>query len=257
MRGRIVVVGIIFACWAVIALLLSDFSPLRVVRITPTPTRTPKATFTATAIPTQTLTPSPTPVPPDTPTASPVPSSTPLPTATPTTAPTVTDTATPLPSQTATASSTSTASPAPTARPTSPPVDTPLPKPTNTPAPPFKGQIVQGFTHCGGYAGVTGFVKHPDGAGFPGIAVGVWSDAWQGNVSVSEASGKYDVDLSGLPAGTYRAAVVRIETCSQQEGRFTAINCQQLSNVVDNLRTTEHCEGDGANQVTKVDFVGP
>jgi hypothetical protein len=136
-------------------------------------------------------------------------------------------------------------------------VNTPQAKPTNTPAPPFTGQILQGYTHCGGYAGVTGHVKHADGAPFPGIAVGVWSDAWQGRVSVTEASGKYEVPLSGLPAGAYKAAIVKIETCSQQDGRFTAINCQRLSNIVGNLVTTENCEGDGANQVTEVEFVGP
>jgi hypothetical protein len=116
---------------------------------------------------------------------------------------------------------------------------------------------LQGYTHCGGYAGVTGLVKHANGTPFNGIAVGVWSDAWAGSVSVSEVSGKYEVPLSGLPAGLYRAAVVRIETCSQQDGRVTASNCQLLSNVVENLRTTEYCEGDGANQVTEVEFVGP
>jgi len=116
---------------------------------------------------------------------------------------------------------------------------------------------VTGYTHCGGYAGVRGFVKHANGAPFPGIAVGVWSDAWEGRVSVSEPDGKYDVPLSGLPAGTFKAAVVRPETCGQQDGRTTANNCQVMSNLVGNLRVTEHCEGDGANQVTEVEFVGP
>ena len=76
-------------------------------------------------------------------------------------------------------------------------------------------------------------------------------------MSVSEPSGKYEVPLSGLPAGTYRAAVVSLETCGQQNGRTTANSCQTKSNVVDNLTITEHCTGDGANQVTEVEFVGP
>jgi hypothetical protein len=104
---------------------------------------------------------------------------------------------------------------------------------------------------------VTGLVKHANGAPLPGIAVGVWSDAWEGRVSVSEPSGKYEVPLSGLPAGTYRAAVVKLETCGQRDGQATASNCQVISNLVDNLKVTEHCAGDGANQVTEVEFVGP
>jgi hypothetical protein len=85
----------------------------------------------------------------------------------------------------------------------------------------------------------------------------VWSDAWAGEVSTSEANGKFELTLSQLPAGSFRVAVVKLDTCSQQDERPTANNCQFLSNIVDNVTTTQHCEGDGANQVTEIDFTGP
>jgi hypothetical protein len=104
---------------------------------------------------------------------------------------------------------------------------------------------------------VTGLVKRANGAPYSGVAVGVWSDAWVGHVSVSEPNGKYELPLSGLPPGTFRVAVVKQDTCSQQDGRTTASNCVVLSNIIENVTTTENCEGDGANQVTEIDFVGP
>jgi hypothetical protein len=104
---------------------------------------------------------------------------------------------------------------------------------------------------------VTGLVKHANGDPYADVAVGVWSDAWSGLVSTSEASGKFDVDLTALPAGTFKLAVVKLDTCSQQDGRPTASNCQFLSNIIDNVIKTENCQGDGANQVTEVEFTGP
>jgi hypothetical protein len=104
---------------------------------------------------------------------------------------------------------------------------------------------------------VTGLVKHSSGDPYAGVAVGVWSDTWEGRVSVSEANGKYELPLTGIPPGMFKVAVVRLETCSQQDGRPTAKNCQIISNAVDNVLTTAHCQGDGANQVTEIDFAGP
>jgi hypothetical protein len=100
-------------------------------------------------------------------------------------------------------------------------------------------------------------VKHPNGDPYANVAVGVWSDAWEGRVSTAEASGKYELPLTDIPPGMFRVAVVRLETCSQQDGRLTAKNCQIISNVVTNVMTTAHCQGDGANQVTEIEFVGP
>jgi hypothetical protein len=115
---------------------------------------------------------------------------------------------------------------------------------------------MRGYTNCD-YAGVTGLVKHADGSPLPGVAVGVWSDTWEGKVSVSEASGKYDVGLAGIPPGMFKAAVVKLDSCSQQDGRVTAKDCKFLSNLVSGIVITEQCQGEGANQVTEVDFVGP
>jgi hypothetical protein len=116
--------------------------------------------------------------------------------------------------------------------------------------------MIRGYTNCD-YAGVTGFVKHASGDPYADVAVGVWSDAWAGLVSTSEANGKFELTLTHLPPGTFKLAVVKPDTCSQQDGRPTANNCQFLSNIVDNVITTENCEGDGANQVTEVEFTGP
>jgi len=251
MKTRLTFLAIIVLGWLILAWLLSDFSPLQVAYITATPTRTPKSTFTATATATTTPRPSSTPTPTDRPTTTPVPTSTPLPTSTDTPTPPPTDTETPTPTITPSAT------PQPTPRPTSRPTNTPLPRPTNTPAPPFTGRIIRGHTHCGGYAGVTGLVKHPSGDAYAGVAVGVWSAAWEGRVSVTEANGKYELSLTDIPPGMFKVAVVRLETCSQQDGRLTAKNCQVISNAVDNVMTTAHCQGDGANQVTEIEFVGP
>lgn len=97
---------------------------------------------------------------------------------------------------------------------------------------------------------------HANGAPYPGVAVGVWSDAWQGRVSVSEDSGKYELSLSDVPAGTFQIAVVRLETCSQRDGLPTAVDCQRVSAVI-RVATTDNCTGTDANQVTEVDFRGP
>jgi hypothetical protein len=72
----------------------------------------------------------------------------------------------------------------------------------------------------------------------------------------SEADGKYDIELGGVPPGKFYVAVVRLETCGQQDGRPTASSCQRRSNVVE-VYTTEHCEGADAVQVPEVDFTGP
>jgi hypothetical protein len=100
-------------------------------------------------------------------------------------------------------------------------------------------------------------VKHTNGGAFGGVAVGVWSEAWDGKVSVSEPSGKFELTLTDVPPGRFLVAVVRLETCSQQDGRPTAKNCQKISNIIANVTTTENCEGAGANQVTEIEFVGP
>jgi hypothetical protein len=257
MNKRLIILFVIIFVWTVAACSLSQIGPQRQASITSTPTRTPKPTFTATATPTRTLTPSPTTTPTNTPTPTPVPTDTPLPTATPlptdTLPPTLTPTVTPIPLPTET--------PRPTTRPTSKPApkptNTPVPKPTNTPPPPFAGSIVGGFTHCDGFTAITGQVKHANGAAFPGVFVGVWSDAWQGSVSgPAEADGKYDIPLGGLPVGKFYVAVVRLETCNQRDGQPTAIDCQRRSNVI-TVTTTQQCTGAGAVQVPVVDFTGP
>ena len=104
---------------------------------------------------------------------------------------------------------------------------------------------------------MTGLVKHASGAPFGGVAVGVWSDAWAGRVSVTESNGKYELPLTDVPPGTFRVAVVKLETCSQQGGQPTASNCQMISNIVGGVSTTAHCQGADANQVTEIEFVGP
>jgi hypothetical protein len=100
---------------------------------------------------------------------------------------------------------------------------------------------------------VTGFVRHANGDAYAGVAVGVWSDLWDGGVRVSEADGKYDIPLTNVPFGKYHVAVVKLETCSQRDGLPTAINCQRQSNVVD-VTVTEDCN---VNRVTEVEFRGP
>ena len=239
-RGSIALVLL----WALVACSLTQLIPGREARVTATPTRTLNPTFTPTS--TATLTP----LPSFTPTPSNTPTDTPLPSDTPTITPIPSDTATPLP--TAIPSATA----RPTSRPTSRPTNTPVPKPTKTPAPAFTGKIVRGIVRCDGYAAVTGHVKHSGGTAFAGVAVGVWSDLWAGAVSVSQADGKYDVNLTNLPAGTYQVAVVKLETCQQRDGLPTAVDCQRLSLPL-GVTKTENCTGSGANQVSEVDFTGP
>ena len=57
---------------------------------------------------------------------------------------------------------------------------------------------------------------------------------------MSKADGKYDVLLSSVPFGEYQVAVVKFETCAQQSGLPTAIECQRLSNVV-KVTGSEEC----------------
>jgi hypothetical protein len=97
---------------------------------------------------------------------------------------------------------------------------------------------------------------HANGAAFPGVAIGVWSDTWVGNVAQSEASGKYEVSLTGLPDGTYKVAVVTWETCTEQEGRRTAHKCQLQSEIV-TIVNNQDCNAADASQVTVIDFIGP
>ena len=95
---------------------------------------------------------------------------------------------------------------------------------------------------------------HPNGDPFAGVAVGVWSGTWEGEVRESQADGKYDIPLTNVPYGKYHVAVVKFETCSQRaDGLRTAANCERLSNVVD-ITVTEFCE---VNRVTEVEFRGP
>lgn len=254
MRKRLSILFIIILLWVAAACSLSRLGTQRQAAVTATPTRTPKPTFTITATPTRTLVPSPTPTPTSTPTPTPLPTDTPLPTNTPlpsdTPPPTLTPTETPIPLPTDTA----TATPKPTAKPRPKPTNTPVPKPTKTPPPPFSGSIVRGYPHCGGYAGVTGHVLHANGAPYPGIAVGVWSDSWQGRVGISEADGKYEISLSDLPPGHFQVAVVKLDTCPVQDGQPTAVNCKRLSSVVTGVTVTELCN---VNRVTEINFTGP
>jgi hypothetical protein len=251
MRKRLAIVAVILlSIWIILACSISQLRPERQASVTATPSRTPKPTFTATATATHTLTPSPTPTPSNTPTNTPIATNTPLPTDTPPPTLTPTNTATPLPTNTPRPTT------RPTSRPTRGPTAVPTPGPTKPPPLPFSGTIVRGDTHCGGYRGVTGFVKHANGSVYPGVSIGVWSDAWSGQATTSEASGKYEVPLANVPPGKFKVAVVRLETCNQQDGRPTAADCQRLSNVIE-VTITENCTGAGANQVSTVDFTGP
>jgi hypothetical protein len=103
---------------------------------------------------------------------------------------------------------------------------------------------------------VWGFVTHGNGDPFPGVAVGVWSDAWQGQTTTSEASGKYELNLSNLPPGKFYVAIVRLETCGMRDGQPTAVDCQRRSLPID-FAITDICAGSGANKVTQVNFTGP
>jgi hypothetical protein len=59
--------------------------------------------------------------------------------------------------------------------------------------------------------------------------------------------------LNHVPPGAFKVAVVQLDTCGQRDGDATARDCKKLSNVVD-MVTTASCTGDGATQVTKIDF---
>jgi hypothetical protein len=238
MKTRLIVLAIVVLAWTILACSLSQLAPDQASRITPTPTRTLKPTFTSTAVPSRTPSPTATPVPTNTPTNTPPPTDTPPPSPTPT----VTNTPPPSPTPTQTRR--------PTPRPTRRPTNTPVPKPTPLP---FTGAIVRGYPHCGGYAGVTGQVKHANGSPYPGVAIAVWSDTWVGRVAVSKADGKYDLALTDVPYGEYQVAAVRLETCTERDGQVTALNCQQISNVV-KVTVTEFCN---VNRVSEVDFTGP
>jgi hypothetical protein len=250
MKKRSIVLIAIIASLLVMACSLSDLGPRQQASTTATPTRTPRPTFTPTVTATRTLMPT------DTPTATPRPSNTPIPSDTPPPSNTPTQTAIPTITETPPPSATPTATRRPTARPTRRPTTPPTPRPTRTPPPPFSGTIVRGDTNCGGYAGVTGYVRHANGDPYPGVAIGVWTDIWQGRVAVSEPDGKYEITLSDLPPGTFRVAAVRLQTCSQRDGLPTAVDCQRISNIT-NISVTEKCTGAGANQVTTIDFSGP
>jgi len=135
-------------------------------------------------------------------------------------------------------------------------VKTATPSPSTTPAPPFIGKFVDGGSRCDGFALVTGFVTHAGKTPYPGVAVGVWSDVWYGEVATTEASGKFDLLLSGKPVGKYYVAVVKPGTCAQVAGLTAVRTCQRRSNVLEATLTAK-CSGAGANQVSKVSFEGP
>lgn len=56
-----------------------------------------------------------------------------------------------------------------------------------------------------------------------------------------------------MPFGSYEVAAVKLDTCAQQGGQATAVDCQRLSNVV-KVTVTEDCK---VNRVSEVDFSGP
>ncbi len=252
MRARLLILGAIVLLWAVTAFLLLRFKPQQTALVTAAPTRTPKPTYTATATGTPTLPPSPTPTPSNTPLPTQPPTDTPQPTATPTPSPTFSPTATNTPAPTAVPTNT----PRPAPRATRRPANTPVPRPTNTPAPPFSGSVVRRDARCDGYRGVEGYVRHGNGSGYAGVAVGIWSDAWWGIVTLSELDGKYAFNLMNLPPGKFKIAVVRYETCAAQGELRTANDCQRQSGIVE-ITLTENCTGDNATQVVWVDFTGP
>mgnify|MGYP001049925150 CR=1 FL=1 len=103
---------------------------------------------------------------------------------------------------------------------------------------------------------MTGAVVHSNGTAYGGVAIGVWSAEWRGAVTTSEPNGKFEIPLNNVPPGSFHVAVVKLETCGHRDGDPTARDCERLSNVVD-MVTTAHCQGDGAVQVTEMDFVGP
>lgn len=250
MKTRLILLTVIVIVWIILAIALPQFGAKQNASEISAATRTPKPTFTATATPTSTFTPSATPTPTDTPTATATPTDTPLPTATPTQTPT--NTATPQPTSTPTRAPTATRKPAP------PPTKAPPPAPTNTPAPPFSGAVVNSTQNCG-TKGVWGYVKHRSGAPFPGVFVGVWSDAWAGRVSPpSEESGKYTVLMNDVPAGEFKVAVVDPDTCGTYGGFLTAASCDYLSKPINvTLNEIWECENEGTIQWVEVLYTGP
>lgn len=106
-------------------------------------------------------------------------------------------------------------------------------------------------------AGVTGFAYHFNKAPYPGVAVGVWSDMWDGAVGISESNGKFWIDLTHLPRDVpYYAAVVDLATCNQGGGQPTAKSCRLLS-PVKGVSSTTKCSGTGANNLTELVARGP
>jgi hypothetical protein len=125
MRNRMLLLTSLIALLALV-LLGCSVGQGGVSRLTPTPTKTQRALFTATLTPTASPLPTDTPVPTDTaipPTDTPIPTDTPVPTDTP------------LP-PTETALPTDTPIPPTSTLPPPPPTNTPRPRATNTPAPP-------------------------------------------------------------------------------------------------------------------------
>lgn len=128
--------------------------------------------------------------------------------------------------------------------------------PTSTPVLPFTGSVLGSTPNCG-TMGVWGYVKIENGSPYPGVIIGVWTDAWDGRVSApSEADGKYTVLLTDLPAGTFRVAVVDVGTCSLHDGVPTARGCDRLSEPVEvTLDYTYECENEGTVQWSEVHFI--
>ena len=249
MKTRLIILAAVIVVWIVAAVVLTQLDARQEADQGAAVTRTSMPTFTATATATSTHTPSPTLLPTRTPTATPTATNTPQPTDTPESTSTPADTATPLPTDTPTAAPTS------TPRPTSPPTKVPTPAPTSTPALPFSGSVVGGSANCG-TMGVWGSVSTGSGSPYPGVSIGVWSDAWEGRVSApSEADGKYTVLLNDLPPGAFRLAVVDAGTCGTRDGALTAIDCDLLSKPVEvTLYAISECENEGTVQWAEVQF---
>ena len=204
---------------------------------TSTPTSTRRPTFTATAsatpLPLVTNTPTPTLTPQVPPTDTPVP---------PTDTPEVPPTDTPRPEP-----------PTNTPKPAPPPTDTPLPQPTQppptpTPSTPYVGRIVTGFPNCGS-TGLFGHLKDTGGGIVADVYVHVWTDNWEGfwTKSKGETFGndgdrnfELPIDLS-VVGGSWHVAIT--------EGRN-----MELRSPIYEVTTTQHCEGDGAVQWTRIDF---
>lgn len=249
MKIRLIIVAVLAAAWIAAALLLTQFGPQREAGEIAAALRTPKPTFTATAMPTCTLPPSPTPTSTSTPTLTPTATPTPLPTDTPLPTPTPTDTATLPPTSTPTAAPTS------TPKPTGLPTKQPPPAPTSTPALPFTGTVAGASPNCG-TMGVWGYAWTASGAPQPGVRVGVWSDAWVGRLSApTDVEGKYTVLLSDLPPGEFLVAVVDPASCETHVGALTAHRCTYLSAPIRvTLYPIEECANEGTIQWSEVHF---